>query len=201
MAGALKNDEGPSSARGRIRPYLTEYPGPRDRNPPVNYVVYFEIVDVPSSKREHGGGWLICRHGPDRRYLRLTRCPELVRPSRSADRHLDREEIGRVALNDIAAVIVHAHGVTWTTSLVVKLAERGAMMVLCAANHAPCGHDGSGGRPSCPERKVPRTMCATLPFRKRAWQSVVQAKIRNQGSCSSRWGESEGRRCCSWRSG
>lgn len=50
---------------------------------------------------------------------------------------LDHDEIGRVALDDIAAVIVHAHGVTWTTSLVVKLAERGAMMMLCRANHAP----------------------------------------------------------------
>ncbi len=51
--------------------------------------------------------------------------------------NLDHDEIGWVALDDIAAVIVHAHGVTWTTSLVVKLAERGAMMVLCRANHAP----------------------------------------------------------------
>jgi CRISP-associated protein Cas1 len=33
-----------------------------------------------------------------------------------------------VPLDDIAALIVHAHGVTWTTNLVVKLAERGAMM-------------------------------------------------------------------------
>src|SRR3546814_18187796 len=50
---------------------------------------------------------------------------------------LDRQEQGRVALDDIQAVIVHAHGVTWTTSLVVALAVRGAVMVLCAANHSP----------------------------------------------------------------
>src|SRR3546814_11564101 len=50
---------------------------------------------------------------------------------------LDRQEQGRVALDDIQAVIVHAHGVTWTTSLVVALAERGAIMVMCAANHSP----------------------------------------------------------------
>ena len=50
---------------------------------------------------------------------------------------LKGEELGRVALDDIAALIVHAHGVTWTTNLVVKLAERGAMTVLCGANHAP----------------------------------------------------------------
>src|SRR3546814_14757184 len=50
---------------------------------------------------------------------------------------LDRQEQGRVALDDIQAVIVHAHGVTWTTRLVVALAERGAIMVLCAAHHLP----------------------------------------------------------------
>lgn len=48
-----------------------------------------------------------------------------------------REEVGRIPLDDVAAVIVHAHGVTWTTNLVVALAERGALMVLCGANHAP----------------------------------------------------------------
>lgn len=50
---------------------------------------------------------------------------------------LDREEQGRVALDDIQAVIVHAHCVTWTTSLVIALAERGAIMVLRVSNHAP----------------------------------------------------------------
>lgn len=105
---------------------------------------------------------------------------------------LDGEEMGRVALDDIAAVIVHAHGITWTTNLVVKLAERGAMMVLCAANHAPVammvpieGHHGQNARF--------RVQWDTpLPFRKRAWQAVVQAKIRNQGSLLSALGRQEG---------
>jgi len=39
----------------------------------------------------------------------------------------DREEQGRVALDDVHALIVHAHGVTWSTNLVVALAERGAL--------------------------------------------------------------------------
>ncbi|MEZ5708549.1 MAG: type II CRISPR-associated endonuclease Cas1 [Blastomonas sp.] len=105
---------------------------------------------------------------------------------------LDREEIGRVALDDIAAVIVHAYGVTWTTNLVVKLAQRGAMMVLCAANHAPVammvpveGHHAQNAR-------FRAQWDATLPFRKRAWQAVVQAKIRNQGSLLTALGRDEG---------
>ena len=49
----------------------------------------------------------------------------------------DREEQGRVALDDVPALIVHAHAVTWSTNLVVALAERGALVVLCGSNHAP----------------------------------------------------------------
>lgn len=63
-------------------------------------------------------------------------------------RHLSRDrgflkvteggvEIGRTPLDQIAGVIVHAHGTTWSTSLLNELAERGAPVVLCAANHAP----------------------------------------------------------------
>lgn len=105
---------------------------------------------------------------------------------------LDGEEMGRVALDDIAAVIVHAHGVTWTTNLGVKLAERGAMMVLCAANHAPVammvpieGHHAQNAR-------FRAQWDVGLPFRKRVWQAVVQAKIRNQGSLLSALGREEG---------
>lgn len=43
----------------------------------------------------------------------------------------NKDEVGRIPLDDVAAVIVHAHGVTWSTNLMVALAERGALMVLC----------------------------------------------------------------------
>ena len=56
-------------------------------------------------------------------------------------RHLSRDrgflkvsengaEIGRTPLDQNAAVIVHAHGTTWSTSLLAELAERGAPVVL-----------------------------------------------------------------------
>ncbi len=92
----------------------------------------------------------------------------------------DHSEIGRIALDDIAAVIVHAHGVTWTTNLVVKLATRGSMMVLCAANHAPAammipveGHHAQNARFRA-QWDAPR------PMMKRAWKQIVVAKIRMQ---------------------
>lgn len=79
-------------------------------------------------------------------------------------RHLSRDrgflkvtengvEIGRTPLGHITGVIVHAHGTTWSTSLLTELAERGAPVVLCSANHAPKsvllpieGHHAQGAR-------------------------------------------------------
>lgn len=92
------------------------------------------------------------------------------------------EEVGRIALDDIAAVIVHAHGVTFTTSLIVALAERGAMMVFCANNHAPVawclpleGHHAQNAR-------MRAQWDAGKPLSKQLWREVVVAKIRWQGA-------------------
>lgn len=89
----------------------------------------------------------------------------------------DRQEVGRIALDDIAAVIVHAHGVTWTTSLAVALAERGALIVLCAANHAPVavcqpleGHHAQNAH-------FRAQWEASKPLAKQLWRRIVIAKI------------------------
>lgn len=108
-------------------------------------------------------------------------------------RHLSRDRgflkveehgqtIGLVPLDQIAAVIVHAHGVTWTNSLLVELAERGAPVVFCAANHQPRaillpleGHHAQGAR-------MRAQWTAAEPLRKQAWKRVVIAKIKMQAA-------------------
>lgn len=105
---------------------------------------------------------------------------------------LGERELGRIALDDVAALIVHAHGVTWTTSLAVRLAERGAVMVLCAANHAPVawilpveGHHAQNAR-------MRAQWNAPLPLSKQAWKALVVAKIACQASLLSACGRQEG---------
>lgn len=92
------------------------------------------------------------------------------------------EEVGRVPLDDVGAVIVHAHGVTWTTNLVVALAERGATLLLCGSNHAPVavclpitGHYAQNAR-------MRAQWEAKRPLAKQLWRAVVVAKIRWQGA-------------------
>ena len=118
----------------------------------------------------------------------------------SDGRHLSRErgflkvtekgaEIGRTPLDQIAAVIVHAHGTTWSASLLVELAERGAPVVLCAANHAPKsvllpleGHHAQGARMRAQWR-------AKTPFIKQAWKKVVTVKVKMQAAALAAIGE------------
>ena len=45
-----------------------------------------------------------------------------------------RKELGRIPLDDIAAVIVSAHGISYTNNLLVAVAERGVPFVLCGRN-------------------------------------------------------------------
>lgn len=94
----------------------------------------------------------------------------------------DREEVGRIPLDDIAAVIVHAHGITWSTNLIVALAERGALMLLCGSNHSPVavclplnGHHAQNGR-------IRAQWEAGKPLAKQLWRRIVIAKIRWQAA-------------------
>lgn len=104
----------------------------------------------------------------------------------------DHEEIGRVPLDDIAAVIVHAHGVTYSNTLFVRLAERGAPLILCAPNHAPvscvlplAGHHAQG-------RRMRAQWDAPKPLHKQLWRQVVVAKIKAQGAILEVNGEKAG---------
>lgn len=92
----------------------------------------------------------------------------------------DSTEVGRVPLDDVHALIIHAHGVTWSGSLVAALAERGAPTVFCAANHSPVavtlpieGHHAQAAR-------MRAQLAASVPLQKQLWRRIVSAKISMQ---------------------
>lgn len=91
------------------------------------------------------------------------------------------EEQGRIALDDIGGLIVHAHGITWTNQVFVQMAERNVPVVLCSANHAPVsvvwplqGHHAQGAR-------LRAQIDASKPLQKQMWQKIIISKIRLQG--------------------
>lgn len=102
------------------------------------------------------------------------------------------EEKGRIALDDIGALIVHAHGTTWSTSVFTRLSDRGVPVVICGTNHAPAaivwpleGHHLQGAR-------MRAQLAASRPLSKQLWKEIVRAKIRMQGDILARNGHEAG---------
>jgi CRISPR-associated protein Cas1 len=91
-------------------------------------------------------------------------------------------EIGRIPLDDIAAVIVSGHGVTHSSNLLVALAQRGAPVVLCAANYTPAGVLWSVDGNYEQAGRMDAQLAASKPLNKRLWQSVVATKLTMQAA-------------------
>jgi len=92
----------------------------------------------------------------------------------------ERKELGQIPLDDIAAVIANAHGMSYTNNLLVALAERCAPFVLCAANHNAVGMllpiDGNFQQ----AKRFDAQLAATQPTIKRLWADIVKAKLQQQ---------------------
>lgn len=92
------------------------------------------------------------------------------------------KEVGRVPLDDIAAVIGNAHGLTYSNNLLVELARRNAPFVLCAENHMPVGMlwpiDGNYEQGA----RMDAQLDVTRPKSKRLWADIVKRKIAMQAA-------------------
>ena len=91
-------------------------------------------------------------------------------------KHNDFEK-ARVPINDVAAIIGNAHGLTWSNELLVRLAERGAPLVLVNRQHRPVGVllslDGNHRQ----GLRLIRQAEVTKPLRKKLWKRLVEAKL------------------------
>ncbi len=113
----------------------------------------------------------------DRRHLFMHRGFMVVQNTEG-----ERKELGQIPLDDIAAVIANAHGLSYTNNLLVALAERGAPFVLCAANHNAVGMllpiEGNFEQ----SKRIEAQIAASQPTHKRLWASVVRAKLEQQAA-------------------
>lgn len=111
----------------------------------------------------------------DRRHLSKWRGFLVVRESGK-----EFNELGRVPLDDIAAVVANAHGLTYTNNLLVALASQGCPFVLCGANHNAVGMllpiDGNFEQ----ARRFDAQLSATKPLIKSLWACVVRSKLEQQ---------------------
>jgi len=91
-------------------------------------------------------------------------------------------ELGRIPIDDVAALIGNAHGLSYSNNLLVALAERGAPFVLCGAHHRPVGLLWPVDSHHRQAARMDAQLRASLPLRKRLWKQVTQAKIGMQAA-------------------
>lgn len=89
----------------------------------------------------------------------------------------NREIVANVPLDDVAALVVNAHGLSYTNALIVALAERNVPIVLCGQNHMPA----ATVLPVVTNVKQAKYLAAqanlSKPKSKQIWAAVIKAKI------------------------
>ena len=96
-------------------------------------------------------------------------------------------EKGRIPLDDIMAVIASGHGLVVSQELLVRLAERNAVFVLCSKRHEPVGVLWSVDGFHRQAARMDAQLASKLPLRKRLWQSLIKSKIAHQASLLDAW--------------
>lgn len=120
----------------------------------------------------------------DRRHLALTRGFMTV--------STDGAEIGRVPLDDIGVLLCNAHGLTYSNSLLLELSRRGTSVVLCGPDHVPVAWVWPLDGHHVQALRMRHQLEAGEPLKKRLWQALVVAKVRQQGAVLARLGKPAG---------
>lgn len=93
------------------------------------------------------------------------------------DAHSGKNELARIPLEDIHALIVNAYGVTYTNNLLVELCERNIPFVICGMNHNVSGIlFSTEGHHLQAKRFDAQTKC-TQELKDSLWANVVKSKL------------------------
>jgi len=92
----------------------------------------------------------------------------------------DKAEVARIALDDIAAIIASAHGLTYSNNLLVALAERNAPLIICSPNFTPSAYLWPVSGNHRQAARMDAQVASSVPMGKRLWKTIVQAKIAQQ---------------------
>ena len=99
------------------------------------------------------------------------------------------EIVGKVALDDIAGLVVRGYGASFSATVCDRLAERNAPIVICGQNQSPAsviwpvsGHHMQGFH-------MQAQAVVKKPLQKRLWAALVATKIRNQSFVLAHFGK------------
>lgn len=113
----------------------------------------------------------------DNRYLSVSRGFLVVKETSD-----ERKELGKIPLDEIAALIANSNGLSYSNNLLVALAEIGTPFVLCKSNHSTVGILWPIEGHHLQAKRFDAQIAAGLPLRKRLWGDIVRSKLAQQGS-------------------
>mgnify|MGYP005839104757 CR=1 FL=1 len=99
------------------------------------------------------------------------------------------DELGRVPLDDIDAIVVTARGASYSNALVAECARRGIPLVVCGENFAPLAWLWPIEGHHTPNLRLRQQLDAGRALKKALWKQIVQAKIRQQAAVLDAVGE------------
>ena len=113
----------------------------------------------------------------DGRHLQKERGFLVVKESGSS------EIVGKVPLDDVAAVIASAHGLSYSNNLLVELAVRGAPFVLCGQNFLPVGVIWPVDGHHLQGKRIDAQLTASKPRQKQLWLKQSSRKSYSRQRC------------------
>lgn len=102
-------------------------------------------------------------------------------------------ELGRVALDDIAGLIVDSHGCMVSTQVLGALADIGVPVVVCGNNHSPAGIFWPVESHHAQTARTAGQLAAPKALNNAIWREIIREKIRQQAECLDRTGQQGGK--------
>jgi CRISPR-associated protein Cas1 len=87
---------------------------------------------------------------------------------------------GRIPLEDLGVLVVDERDTTYTHTVLVRLAEHGAALVVCGRDHLPCGMFVPLSTNTELLGRLGAQLAAGRPTCKRLWSQIVAAKVSAQ---------------------
>ena len=92
----------------------------------------------------------------------------------------DRCEIDRVPLSDIAVLLITAQGAGFSKAIIDRLTSGGGILLICDRSYTPSSYTLPLQGNCDSAARIRLQAGVSQPLRKRLWQKIVQAKIKNQ---------------------
>lgn len=96
----------------------------------------------------------------------------------------DDVPVGQFSADEVGLLIADTRSTTFSNSTLIQITSNGGLVVLCGEDHLPAALVVPVSGNQLLQQRQQLQLEMTVPARKRMWQEIVQAKIRNQAAAT-----------------